>query len=83
MGNYRPVCRKIVEKILLEAISPHMKDKKEIWNSQHGFIQVRFCLINLTVFYNGYNDWLCQEGERVLFVFILVSLLNWSTITSL
>ncbi|GAB0180733.1 mitochondrial enolase superfamily member 1 [Grus japonensis] len=56
-GNYRPVNipsfpGKVMEQIILENISKHMKDKKVTGNSQHGFTKGKSCLANLIVIYN-------------------------------
>ena len=44
------VPEKIMEKILLETIASHMKDKKVSGNSQHGF-KSKSCLTNPAAFY--------------------------------
>lgn len=37
VGNYRSAASKVMEKIILEDISTHTKDKKVIWNSRYRF----------------------------------------------
>lgn len=43
---------KMVEQMYLETTSKHMKGRKVFWNSQHGFLKKKSCLIKLIDFYN-------------------------------
>lgn len=56
-GNYRLVSLmyvpvKVMDQILLEATSKHLKDKKGIGNCQHELNKGKLCLHNLNAFYN-------------------------------
>ncbi|PKU46912.1 rna-directed dna polymerase from mobile element jockey-like [Limosa lapponica baueri] len=64
-GNYRPVSLtsisgKVMERLILGAISEHMEEKKAIRNSQHGFTKGKSCQTNLRAFY---DDWLDGQEE--------------------
>jgi len=49
----------------LETISKHVKDKKFIKNSQHGFLKEKSCLTKLITFYVKMNG-LVDKGRAVV-----------------
>lgn len=56
-GNYGLVSLTLIpgavmEQLIPETTSRHMKDKKVIGSSQHGFMKGKSCLTNLIAFYN-------------------------------
>ncbi|KAK4816495.1 hypothetical protein QYF61_017456 [Mycteria americana] len=68
-GNYTPVSLtsvpgKLMEQIILSAITQHVEDNQGIKPSQHGFRKGRSCLTNLISFYDKVTR-LTDEGKAV------------------
>ncbi|KAK4813839.1 hypothetical protein QYF61_001937 [Mycteria americana] len=73
LGNYRPVRLtsvpgKIMEQIILSAVTWHVEDNQGIKPSQHGFRKGRSCLTNL-IFYDKVTH-LVDEGKAVDIVYL-------------
>ncbi|KAK4831113.1 hypothetical protein QYF61_015416 [Mycteria americana] len=73
-GNYRPgsltsVPGKLMEQIILSAITRHVEDNQGIKPSQHGFRKSRSCLTNLISFYDKVTR-LMDEGKAVDVVYL-------------
>ncbi|GAB0184555.1 mitochondrial enolase superfamily member 1 [Grus japonensis] len=69
LENYRPVSLtlvpgKVMEQIILSAITRHVQDNQAIRPSQHEFMKGRSCLTNLTSFYDKATC-LVDEGKAV------------------
>ncbi|KAK4823951.1 hypothetical protein QYF61_008337 [Mycteria americana] len=74
MGNYRPVSLtsvpgKLMEQIVLSAITWHVENNQGIKPSQHGFRKGRSCLTNLISFYDKVTH-LVDEGKAVDVVYL-------------
>ncbi|KAK4810280.1 LOW QUALITY PROTEIN: hypothetical protein QYF61_015310, partial [Mycteria americana] len=74
LGNYRPVSLalvrgKLMEQIILSAITWHVEDNQGIKPSQHGFRKGRSCLTNLISFYDKVTH-LVDEGKAVDVVYL-------------
>ncbi|GAB0175652.1 mitochondrial enolase superfamily member 1 [Grus japonensis] len=73
-GSYRPVSLtlvpgKVMEQIILSAITWHVQDNQVIRPSQHGFMKGRSCLTNLISFYDKVTH-LVDEGKAVDIVYL-------------
>ena len=73
-GNYRPVSLtlipgKVIEQLILEIISRHLKDRKVIRSSQHRFIKGKLCLTNLIAFHDEMTG-LVGEGRAMDVVYL-------------
>ncbi|KAK4816533.1 hypothetical protein QYF61_017734 [Mycteria americana] len=74
LGNYRPVSLtsvpgKLMEQIILSAITRHVEDNQGIKPSRHGFRKGRSCLTNLMSFYDKVAR-LMDEGKAVDVVYL-------------
>ncbi|KAK4824623.1 hypothetical protein QYF61_016929 [Mycteria americana] len=81
-GNYRPVSLtlvpgKLMEQIILSAITRHVEDNQGIKPSQHGFRKGRSCLTDLISFYD--KNWLDGRAQRVVVNGVYSS---WRPVTS-
>ena len=73
-GNYRPVSLtsmlgKVMEQIILSAITWHVQDNQAIRPSQHGFMKGRSCFTNLISFYDKVTR-LVDEEKAVHVVYL-------------
>ncbi|PKU30008.1 rna-directed dna polymerase from mobile element jockey- hypothetical protein [Limosa lapponica baueri] len=73
-GNYRPVSLtsipgKVMEQLILDAISKHVEEKKVIGSGQHGFTKGKSCLTNMIAFYDVITGWL-DEGRAADIVYL-------------
>ena len=86
-GNCRPVSLtlvpgKIMDQLILSALTGHVKDNKEIRPSQHGFMKGRSCLTTLISFYDQVTR-LVDEGKAVVYLdFIVRPLTSFPTASS-
>ncbi|KAK4825499.1 hypothetical protein QYF61_000012 [Mycteria americana] len=74
LGNYRPVSLtsvpgKLMEQIILSAITRHVENNQGIKPSQHGFRKGRSCLTNRISFYDKVTR-LVDEGKAVDVVYL-------------
>ena len=73
-GNYRPVSLtsvpgKVMEQLILGTASGHIKAKRVIRGSQHGFTKGKSCLTNLIAFYEDVTRWI-DDGKAVDVVYL-------------
>ena len=68
-GNYRLVSLisipgKVIEQLILGVVCSHIKDKRVIRGSQHGFTKGKSYLTNLIAFYEDITRWI-NDGKAV------------------
>lgn len=82
VGNYTLTSdhREILEQVLFQAISGHMKNMKMTVNIQCGFSKDDSCLTNLIAFYNGMTDSVDEERTLDSFILTLSRLLTESSV---
>ncbi|KAJ7416488.1 RNA-directed DNA polymerase from mobile element jockey-like protein [Willisornis vidua] len=83
-GNYQPVSLTsvpgyVMENLILESISTHMKDEKVIRISQHRFTKGKSCLTKLVAFYNEKTTWI--DEERAVDIVYLNFIMAFDTIS--
>lgn len=80
VGNYIRASdhREILEQVLVQAISRHMKKKKA--NIQRGFPKDKSCLTNFIAFYNGMTNSVDEGRTLDSFILILLRLLTGSPV---
>uniref|UniRef100_A0A8B9E1L1 Reverse transcriptase domain-containing protein n=1 Tax=Anser cygnoides TaxID=8845 RepID=A0A8B9E1L1_ANSCY len=74
LGNYRlvnltSIPGKVMEQLNLGVVSRHIKDKKVVRSSQHGFTKGKSCLTNLIAFYEDITRW-TDDGKAVGVVYL-------------
>ena len=60
---------KVMEQLVLDAISRQLEEKKVIKSCQHGFTRGRSCSTNLVTFYDAITGWV--DGVRAVDVVYL------------
>lgn len=68
-SGLHPVPGKVLEQLVLDAISKQFKEKNVIWSSQHGFTKGKPCSTNLVAFYNGITSWV-DRGRAVDVIYL-------------
>uniref|UniRef100_A0A8B9CCP8 Reverse transcriptase domain-containing protein n=1 Tax=Anser brachyrhynchus TaxID=132585 RepID=A0A8B9CCP8_9AVES len=58
-----------MEQLILGVVSSHIKDKRVIRGSQHGFTKGKSCLTNLIAFYEDITRWI-DDGKAVDMVYL-------------
>ncbi|OPJ76492.1 hypothetical protein AV530_016165 [Patagioenas fasciata monilis] len=56
LANLTLIPGKVMKQLILKTISSHMKDKKVIKSSQHGFAKRKSCFTTLVIFYGKVTD---------------------------
>ena len=84
LENYEPVSltsvlEKVMEQLVLGAISEQLEEEKVIRNSQHGFTKGKSCLTKFIDFYDGITSWV--DAERAVDVIYLDFIKAFDTVS--
>lgn len=74
--NLTSVSEKVMEQIVLQACSTHLRDKEVIWNRQHGFTEGKSSLTHLMqwlALWTSEEQWMLHASVLAVFFSLLIT----------